>query len=285
VVVASFRHTSLLEATLAALIPQCAASGADLVVARAAPRSDTDLLAARYPSVTFVGLDPGTPLPAIRGAGLALAVGDPVGLTEDHCVPAPDWLAELSAACRSGADVAGGGMAHAPNGRLVDWAAYFSEYGFFSHARPPAPAGAIPLLTGANVGYGRTVVSRVAEWMTEGAWENVVHDRLAAEGRRMTFVPGAVIRHNHSYRFGAFCADRYQHGLGYARDRLAELGSNRWARLGLVPLLPWVLLARVARSAAPESPSRFVAALPLTWTFLAAWAWGEARGYLASRPE
>jgi hypothetical protein len=137
-------------------------------------------------------------------------------------------------------------------------------------------------LTGANVAYSREVVGEVAEWMTAGAWENVVHDRLAARrgGRGLLFVAEARVYHRHSYRFAAFCRDRFEHGRAYARDRMAERGSGRWARLALTPLLPLVLFKRVAGASAGESPGAFLLAAPVTLAFLAAWAVGEGVGYL-----
>jgi hypothetical protein len=49
----------------------------------------------------------------------------------------------------------------------------------------------------------------------------------------------------------------------------------------MTPLLPPVLLARIARAAAGEDRLAFLRALPVTAGFLASWAAGEAAGYLA----
>lgn len=275
IAIASFREVDGLEHTLRAVAAQTAPA-VEVVVARAG--DDIDELSARHPQVRFLAFPVGTALPVLRGQALAAASGDPVALTEDHCVPEPGWLEALAAARATGAEVVGGGMSHSRSGRLIEWGAYFSEYGFFSHARPLAPG--LPLITGANVAYARPLVAEVAGWMTAGAWENVVHDRLAARGTRFAFTREARVQHRHRYQFPAFCADRYQHGRDYARDRLRELGANRWARAVITPLLPLALFLRVARAAAAESRAAFWAASPYTLAFLTAWSVGEAAGNL-----
>ncbi len=202
-------------------------------------------------------------------------------MTEDHCRPADDWMERLLVHTRAGADVAGGGMANAPGSGPVAWGAYLSDYGFYSYARP-ADRRPVPLLTAANIAYSRRVVPEVARWCHEGAWENVVHDRLTGAGRALRFAPEARVYHDHRYAFRAFCRDRYDHGWDYARARLTEeRGGRRWTLMALTPLLPLVLARRIARAAAGEDPGAFARALPVTLAFLASWAAGEAAGYLA----
>jgi hypothetical protein len=81
--------------------------------------------------------------------------------------------------------VVGGGGAPASGRRR---AAYLADYGFYSCARP-ADARQPPLLTAANIAYARRVVAEVAQWSLEGAWENVLHDRLATQGAVLDLRP------------------------------------------------------------------------------------------------
>ena len=200
-----------------------------------------------------------------------------MAVTEDHCVVDSRWIAGLLEETEREWQVVGGGMGNARPG-AVNWAAYFSEYGFFSSARPAAEG--LTLVTGANVMYGPEVSGRVAAWALEGAWEDVIHARLASECVRLRFVPSARVYQNDTYGFRAFCRDRYEHGRDFARVRLRE--NPRMSRLGRLlttPLLPFVLTARVAQAAAVENRRAFMAALPVTFAFLSSWAWGEAAGY------
>lgn len=275
VVVASRAERALLDACLGALLPQCARLGAELVVARAGGSADIE---AAYPTAVWVAAPADASLPALRAAGMAVADGDVVALTEDHCVPAPDWLSQIVAAQKSGAEVVGGAMENARRDRAVDWAAYFAEYG--SYLADP-PAGAVPMVAAANVAYRRSVVDDVIAAAREGHWESVAHDRLRARGHAIAFLKTAAVYENRRHRFIGFCRNRFAHGRDYAAVRLAEEGSGRrWLYLLGAPLLPFLLTGRVARAAGRSRLGPFVRALPLTFAFLTAWSAGEAVGYL-----
>jgi GT2 family glycosyltransferase len=281
VVVASFRARAVLEQCLAALERQLGQAGVELIVARPASLGDLDAIARAHPNVRVVGspAEPvGAELPRVRGAGLSAARGSLVALTEDHCAPANDWIARLLEHARRPVDVLGGAMDNAQRDRAVDWGAFFAEYGFF------AGADGVPLVTGANVAYGRAVVDRVASWSLAGAWENVIHARLAEAGARLEFDPSLRVLQLLSYGLQAFCGDRYRHGFDYARVRLAEehtTAGRRLVRAATAPLLPPVLAWRIGRRLRrPEQRSAFRSSLPFTLTFLAAWSVGECLGYL-----
>jgi GT2 family glycosyltransferase len=278
VVVASCRDRSLLAACLASLLPQCREHQAAIVVARADTPEGVAQLEREYPGVRFVPVSPNATIPQLRGLGLAQADGDIVALTEDHCVAAPDWIAQLASA-PGGSDVVGGAMGNARRDRALDWAAYFSEYGLF--AGGGAVDGGQPTLTGANVAYRRRVIDQVVSLARDGEWENVVHSRLSASGSTLTFLTTAAVYQNDTYRFRDFCRNRYQHGRDYARRRLAEeAGARRWIRFLGSAALPFVLTRRVAGAATRADRRAFLRALPLTFAFLTAWAVGEAVGYL-----
>lgn len=281
VVVASAGPLERLWRAVAALEPELSRTGAQLVIARSAPADEERVVRERLPQATVVWAQPGAGIPRLRGLGLAAALGDPVAITEDHLVAGERWLQQLFAPLGSGVDIVGGGMQNRAGSGAVAWAAYLSDYGFYSYARP-AIAAAVPLLTMANLAYRRRDVPRIAVWCSQGAWENVVHDRLAAEGRTLAFAPEARVIHDHAYRFADFIRNRYDHGWDYARARLTE--NPRRSRLPLVamtPFLPLLLLTRIGRAAAGEDRGAFLRALPLTLAFLYAWSAGEAMGYLA----
>jgi len=279
IVIASNRDRALLGRCLEALQSQAVTHHAEVLVARAGLAADAESLSARFPAVRFVAAEAGAAIPRLRGLGLAAATGDPVLLTEDHCVPAADWVARILPAATAGVMVIGGGMATAPAGRPLDRAAYLADYGLFSHSRPWDPESS-GLITAANVAYARPVVRDVAEWYLKGQWENVAHDRLRARGATFRFVPEARVVHDQRYRFRTFWWDRFSHGYDYARARLTEApNAHRWIRCVGAPLLGPVLLWRIARAAFRENRVGFLLALPYTVGFLSGWATGEAVGY------
>ena len=279
VVVASNRSRALLDDCLAALIGQCERARAELIVARDDDESGLEAIAKSYPSIRLVPVKRGATIPELRGAGMREATGDIVMLTEDHCVPGPRWVEELCLGVDNVAEIAGGGMDNAQRKRAVDWAAYFSEYGLFATTR--ADAGESMQLTGANVAYRRSIVGDVVAWASAGEWENVAHERLRARGSSLHFVESAPVYQNKSYRFWEFVRDRYEHGRDYARTRLVEeRDARRWLLTVVTPLLPVVILTRVARAAAPTRWGPFLRALPATLAFVTAWSVGEAVGYV-----
>jgi GT2 family glycosyltransferase len=286
VVVASNRSRALLDDCLGALLDQCERADAELIVARDDSEEGLEALRSDYPKVRVVPVRVGASIPELRAAGMMAATGDIVMLTEDHCVAGPRWVEELCFGVDQIADVAGGGMDNAQRTRAIDWAAYFSEYGLYATTR--SDTNGDMQLTAANVAYRRSIVDDVIAWASAGEWENVAHQRLRAQGSSLHFVNSAPVYQNKSYQFWEFCRDRYEHGLSYSRSRLVEEPhSRRWLLMVVTPLLPFLILSRVARAAAPTRWRAFVRALPATLAFVTAWSIGEAMGYLrgpAKRP-
>ena len=254
VVVASNRSPELLFACVQSLLPECRELEAELVVARDGTDAAAEHLRHEFPEVRLVTVAAGASIPRLRGEGMSAAGGKRVALTEDHCIARPGWLRALVSGLEQGADVVGGGMGNARRSRAVDWAAYFSEYGFFSSTRP-GEGPDTPLLTGANVAYGSKVVDEVTRWALEGEWENTIHRRLDAGARSFGFIPEARILQNQTYEFGSFCRDRFEHGLDYARTRLTEEpGTSRWLRFLSTPLLPLLLLCQKLKRPLLQAP-------------------------------
>lgn len=283
VVVASFRDLHLLEACLDALDTVRSRVPAPVVVARAGDGADAAAVVEGREAVTVVAVHGESDVPRLRGVGMAAAPAAAwVAVTEDHCLADAGWLERLLEATEPDVDVVGGGMGNARPG-TVEWAAYFSEYGFFSSARPAVDEP--PLLTGANVAYSARVAPTVARQALRGDWENTIHRRLHDRGATFRWEPRARVLQNGSYRVGEFLRDRFEHGRDYARTRVVEEpGTTRWLLAAGTPLLPFLLTARVGRAAAAEDPRAFLRSLPLTAVFLGAWSLGEAVGYFRGQP-
>ena len=252
-------------------------------VARSGSGEEVRHLFVDRPWATLVPVQVGPDVPRLRGEGMAAAGSGWVAVTEDHCVVDADWLEVVAGNAGGPFEVVGGGMGNARAGAL-NWGAYFSEYGFFSAGRPRGEG--LSLVTGANALYGPEVCGRVAAWASEGAWEDVIHERLAAQGVRFLFAPDARVSQNATYNLASFCRDRFEHGHDYARVRLSETpGMFRAGRIATVPILPFLLTWRVGRAAARENPKAFLTSLPFTFAFFGAWSLGEAVGYWKGKTE
>jgi GT2 family glycosyltransferase len=285
VVVASFRSRDDLRQCLQSLIPQCTRSGAELIVVRP-PIDPPGTLGEITAGCRLVEAHPGDNIPRLRGRGMAVADGNWVAVAEDNCIADERWLTALISAAESDdADVLGGSMGNAQTSRAIDWAAFFSEYGYYAPNRPSTLPGGPPLVTGANVAYHRRIVSDVAQWAMNGDWENVIHGRLYGSGKRFRLVPEARLLQNLRYGLVEFCKDRFEHGRNYARTRSRDMKLP--ARLFFTAAsagLPFFRAAKLGAAADPAERGSFLRALPATMAFLAAWSAGEVAGYVRPRP-
>jgi hypothetical protein len=278
VVLASLRPRPIAEASLAALVPQCAREGVTLIVARRATDDEEDWLMERFPGCQLVRCDATAGVPEVRGAGLGAADGEWTLLTEDNCCADDDWVSRMRERATPGVGVIGGAMGNASTARSIDWGAFFAEYGFFGATDD---TGAAALATGANVAYRGDLLNLVASLCLAGSWEDVIHDRLAKADIRFGNAPHAVVRQQLSYGLLSFMHDRFVHGRDYAMVRSRSLGRLHRLVLALGSvLLPAVLAFRIWKRTGRRTPGPFVRALPATLTFLLAWATGEAVGYL-----
>jgi hypothetical protein len=137
-----------------------------------------------------------------------------------------------------------------------------------------------------NAAYRRADVERHREQWEDGFWEPEIHRLLLAEDRRLLFEPRLRVEQRGTFSVREFCRQRRHHGRRYGADRLRGRGlAERLARIAAFPLIPPVLLTKVARRILPHRPYRtaFLTALPALALFVSAWALGEVEGYWSTR--
>ncbi len=236
---------------------------------------------ARYPNTRIFAYDERKSVPRLRSVGFANARGRFVAVTEDHCVPRPDWIAQMLAAHeRYGWPVVAGGVQNDSPERTVDWAVFFCEYSAFLD---PVVAGPSPFAPGMNVCYDMQALASMKRVFAEGMWESFLHPRLLAAGYIIGLAPEMVVGHKKEFTIRGFLAERFHYSRDFAGTRVAtEPPTKRllWALASLA--LPPVLLLRMLRRILPR-PSlrgRFLRALPLVVLFTTTWVVGEFVGYL-----
>lgn len=126
VVIASNGTRSGLEACLASITVQCERFDAELVVVRAAPSAEIQVLATLYPTARFVPARAHTTVPQLRSLGMAESNGDIVVFSEDATVRENRWLAMIMATVVPSASEI---LASDPE---FDWPTYFSAAGAFT---------------------------------------------------------------------------------------------------------------------------------------------------------
>ena len=208
--------------------------------------------------------------------------GEFVFLTEDHCVPSPEWVRRLYDAQAPDRAAVGGTVATADDIGPVDWSFYFVDY--FRYA-PPREQGDSPSLTVCNVAYRREYLDEVSH-----LWQNIFHETEINEALRSRFgplwlEPDARVNQRRQVAFKDAIFERYAFGrlFGCTRLRNAKL-SQRVTFVAAMPLLPPLLLWRMGRRAMSERKMRrpFIKALPALSALVLAWSWGEFLGYFTN---
>lgn len=174
-------------------------------------------------------------LSVARNTGARLASGSIIAYTDDDCLAHPDWLLHLSHAFADECVAAAGGpnIPPAPRNRIEHVVA----------AAPGAPAHVLlddteaEHLPGCNLAIRKESLEQVGgfqdEFTTAGDDVDICW-RLRETGRRLVFVPGAMVWHHRRFSIRAYLTQ--QHGYGRAEallmkkhpERFGYLGGARW---------------------------------------------------------
>lgn len=282
VVIASASGRAYLAACLEALCQQTGDLCAEIIVADCVGAEVVEFVRQRYPQVILIKFAQRTSIGELRRAALQRATGEFILITEDHCIPARDWLqAHLRAHRATPHAVIGGAVENGARERRVDWAVYLCEYGAFAAQGAARPARH---LAASNVSYPRADLLAASALLAHGYWETFLHPYLEAQGMRLVFDPALVVAHRKHYTPGGFWRERFHYARWYAGTRGAQMPVwRRGVYLLLSPLLPLLILARLARRIWPIERLRreFVRSLPYLLWFTLPWTLGECTGCAA----
>jgi hypothetical protein len=225
-------------------------------------------------------------IPSLWSKGMAVARGEIVAITIGQLVPASDWLERIRQAHRRLDSPGIGGAIDPPRGgNVVDWATYFLRYSkYFKYEREQN----VTDIAGDNASYKRAAIATHWESISEGFWEPEFHRLVLATGQKVTFDPAIRMTQNASFGIRRFCEQRFNHGRHFGRDRMdGKLWLFRLAGIIAVPLIPVILLAKISRDLVkkPAYLGPFLKSLPVLSLFIACWAFGEASGYMTTKPK
>lgn len=280
VVVPSVSGTSAILECLAALADQDGEVPSEVVVVDRCGGPTREAIASRFPDVRLVAMGRGSPLPDMRGRGVAEARGRMIAVLGEHLRPARTWLRTVGEAQRSGRDAIAGPVESGRLLRASEWAFFLSEYGQFM---PPAPSGAPSVVPGSNCAYQRSVLDRVGARSGDALWDSELAERLSGAGVRFACEPGLSARSEKHLGVARLLAHRHHCSRSYAARRSRHW--PRWKRVGFAlatPLLPPLVLARIVGAVASRRRHlpELVRALPLLAATSIVWAFGEAVGVL-----
>ena len=289
VVVVAFVGEQYLERLLDALTLQVTDRNEVIVVCDSLI-GDVARFRSRYPAVDFVRFDERRSPASLRAVGVARARGAIVALVEDHCVPAPDWTAQVLAAHEGDAAAVGGAMEKgfppdSDGDTALNWALYLADYSRYALPMDEGRSGAA---SDCNVSYKRDALLEIAPAWSSEFHENIVHAELEKRGRTLWFSPCIVVHEQRSMTWSQTLHDRYSFGRLFGSTRVLNASpAKRLAMSAAALLLPPLLVARVTGNVVRRR--RYFGALarasgPLV-VVASAWAAGELMGYATGKAD
>lgn len=284
VIIASINGIPYLKECMLALQKQKGDINAQVIVADCVGSSVTDYLRAEHPSVQVIAFNEKQSVPKLRAAAIAEAHGKIVAITEDHCIPPPEWYQQvLNAHAHNPAPAIGGAVDNGAIDRIVDWAVFFCEYSNFIS---PVDEGVVHDLPGPNVSYKREALEPLRDLIKDEYWETFVHGELESKGSKLWSDPSVKVIHKKHFRFQDFLAERFHYSRAFAGTRNESMSvAKRIVYFFASALLPPILLLRISKRVFKhkEHVPKFAVCMPYILIFMIAWAVGESIGY-ASGP-
>ena len=279
---------------LKALLQQTGSHETEIIVPFDESSKEVGELAVAFPEVVFHFIeDPGIAAsPGIsarehrlydrrRAVGLALARGRIVAMTEDHAVPAADWVGEIFRAHEGPSAVIGGAIENGVD-RPLNWALYYCDFGRYGR---PFVRREAEYLSDVNISYKRNVLESVRPLWIEAYHETTVHWNLRKRGETLLLDPNIVVHEQRpSISFREAYRERIEWGRVFAETRSAESSAvGRALYAAGAPFLPAILLARVFANMRRQrrTVKQMIGTLPLAFVLLSGWALGEFLGYVA----
>lgn len=283
IVIAAYDAAATLEDCIAALAPQCADGGAEiLVVESGSDQSGARVVRGR----SFVRLlsSPVRLHPGMaRNVGVREARANRIAFIDADCIAAPDWVERMVRAEERGVAAVGGVVECVGAESPLHWAAYFCSFHAWMPGSPAEDRTDIPTCC---LSVTREAFDRYGPFPDGYSSDTAFNWRMVENGERIAFDPATRVGHIMQTSWSRFVRRSLERGRAFAvlRVRAARLSPlHRAARALTAPLLPLVLLARLGRRAAlPRFPYRRELARALPWVLVghALWSVGEAVGYV-----
>jgi glycosyltransferase involved in cell wall biosynthesis len=276
VIVGCLDGASTIRACLTALQAACAGVDAEILVADASADDSARIARESLPEVRVLTLPTGTLVPSLWGAGLREARGRVVAFTIAQCVVDPGWARALLEGIHGGAAGVGGRLGVRSGTGATGRATFYLRYSAWLSI-PDGPAEEIP---GDNAAYDHEALRSVRDSSGAPFWEVEAHARFRAAGRRLVVHPGATAWFTDDTALATMAARRFAHGRHSGSFRVRSGIRTRWQMVLGAPLVPFVLLVRVARrvARAPGHRAGFASSAGAFLVLAAAWAAGEAIG-------
>jgi hypothetical protein len=285
VVVVVIQGRQSLSICLKSLVDQQINGNKEIIVPYDDRFVDITTLQNYYPNVNFYHLSGTHTYAELRTIGVKQSTGEIIAITEDHCIPAKDWLDQIMRTHKGLYAAVGGVVEKILPDTALNLAVYFADY---LRYMPPLPESPTHSLTDLNVSYKREALEAIKEVWVNEFHENVVNGALAESGQVLWLSPNILVHQRRDFTPRAALWDRYAFGRLFASTRL--IGSSPLKRLVYIVssvVLPVLLMVRVLANFLRKRRlvMEFVRAFPFVVLLSLSWAWGEFLGYLTGKAE
>lgn len=284
---------------LETLIPQIDFERAEIIVPFDRFSSDVGSLTSDFPKVEFffiensgVGADLSKNsadehrlFDKRRSVGLQLSRGRIVAMTEDHALPAADWISQILTVHEQPYDIIGGAVENGIE-KPLNRALYYCDFGRYGR---PFKSAETSYASDVNIAYKREALASVRDVWLDGYHETTVHWELKRTGQRLFLDNRPVVYQTRKgITFIKALSERIGWGRIFAETRVREITilSRVLFALGS-PLLPAIMLGRVFQHMRRQKRTIGImfSTLPIAFLLLVAWSWGEFIGYLVGLPK
>lgn len=216
----------------------------------------------------------------LRTAAIHAARGDIVVLTEDHCIPDPDWAARLVAlhARHADIDIIKGSVRNGTRDRLIDRAAFTLVQ--WRNVPPIDLAEASRLVGIGGVAFKRRALDAVTRAFPAIAPEMLSPGEMRRMKLRVLADASLSVTHLQQETWLGHGRLHFHNARAVTGTRRRHAGARDWGRvLGAPVLLPWRVFHTIRQSAGRRDDAAVAMIPPLAWLYLCKGA-GECLGML-----
>lgn len=280
VVVVTLGGRDYIPRCLSALKAQTNAPDMEIIIPCDERIHDRESLQNEYPPAKFVSIPGRKTYAELRAIGFRQAKGRIIALTEDHCLPEPDWCANIMSEHEQSYAAVGGPVDKEGNDSILNWAIYLNDFGRYMS---PVQEGNASYLTDCNVSYKKNILNEISELWHEEFHETTVNWKLLEKGYTLHLSPKVGVFQQRSLTYKKAFRERYAFGRLFASTRVAATTvTKRFIYAVFSILLPGLLVMRVAKNVflKKRAIGKFFVTFPAITFLSVAWAWGEFVGYL-----
>lgn len=289
VIIPSYNSSRYIRRCLQALLAQDTQVPFEIILVDSSEDGADGIVAAEFPQVHLFHFNERRAVGTARNIGIEHARGDLILFVDTDCIAAPDWISRIHDAFTTlNADGVGGSLKNGTPKSMSGSIGYYLE--FFRVLPGGNRPCEMPFLVGANCGFKRSVfeLARYPDRMPADDW--IFNLELVRQGKKLFFLPGAVVTHLN--KTGLAKVLRYQYKLGagacmYRSDYFPEtLRPFRVLPL-LSFLIPAFILPRIGATVLKRGGflefAKYLGLLPVLWIANTVWAAGFYREIKDSR--